>query len=76
MIKLQIEDYCQNCPEFEAYVAKLSFLTIAKIHNETLIKCERAELCEMLMHHLEKENGRKHEESLRCPSQTGVPDRV
>lgn len=54
MIKLEVEDYCQNCPEFEAEVKKSHAIAIGRglkeePVNETIVKCERSAQCEAIM---------------------------
>lgn len=54
MIKLEVEEYCQNCPEFEAEVKKSHAIAIGRglkeePVNETIVKCEHAVRCEMIM---------------------------
>ena len=39
MINLKIEDYCQECPDFEAEVEKITFSDLP-VKNDTLIRCK------------------------------------
>lgn len=41
MITLDVKDFCQNCPEFEAEVMKIQFLD----RTDTHITCEHIEKC-------------------------------
>lgn len=63
MIKLIVEDYCQNCPLlFEATVKKLTaYGSTCERHAEgfadTVIRCEHAERCAAIAGRLRKEFG-------------------
>lgn len=62
MIKLTVEDYCQNCPLFEAEVEKLTaYGSTCERHAEgfayTVIRCEHAERCAAIAGRLRKEFG-------------------
>ena len=58
MIKLDIEEYCHNCPDFEADVDKIEISTPHKtfdplvvkedITYETVIKCKNRKRCSMI----------------------------
>lgn len=60
MIKLSIEEYCHNCPDFEAEVEKDtvevydfdSFGTTEK--TDTTIKCANCERCDAIRQYLAK----------------------
>jgi hypothetical protein len=65
MITLEVEDYCQNCPDFEAYVAKSHAVAIGRgmneeQTNETVITCEHRHRCENLMNQIMR---RLHEQA-------------
>ena len=65
MIKLEVEKYCENCPEFEASVeqnvigmAAYDSLATQPIHESfcnTVISCEHRERCRVIMDYLSKE---------------------
>ena len=60
MIKLEVEKYCENCPEFEADVDKTSYISssMQSIHESfcnTVITCEHRERCRVIMDYLSKE---------------------
>ena len=64
MIKLYVEDYCQNCPEFEPDVDKKTMHADRKLINITDIRCEHRHICDMLINYLEKQHGREHEKGV------------
>lgn len=58
MIKLEVEDYCQNCPKFEAEVENP-----ANIYNafgdddyigDTIIRCEHRKQCQKVFEYAKK----------------------
>ena len=60
MIKLEVEKYCENCPEFEADVDKTSYISssMQSIHESfcnTVISCEHKNRCRVIMDYLSKE---------------------
>lgn len=62
MIELIVEDYCQNCPLFEAAVTKLTAYGStcerrAEGFADTEIRCEHAERCAAIEERLRKELG-------------------
>ena len=54
-IKLEVKDYCENCKDFEPYIEKndISWM-MGSTFVCTTITCERAEICERMLGHLEK----------------------
>ena len=44
MINLKIEDYCQECPDFEAEVEKITFSDLP-VKNDTLSRCKNHVRC-------------------------------
>lgn len=59
MIKLNVEDYCQDCPEFEAHADKLYGDNRSL---NTWVYCEHKKICKRIHDYLskklkEKENG-------------------
>ena len=55
MIKLQVEEYCNDCKEFEACVSKLMYGYSGCL---TTITCEHAEKCKVLAEYI-KNKGEK-----------------
>ena len=59
MIFLKIEDYCENCPDFEADVEKMpgifSNSKTMDVVNDTYIKCKNRNRCRVISNYLEKE---------------------
>ena len=51
-INLRVEEYCSECPYFEAEVTKLK--SIDETFVETLITCEHAIRCINMLNHLRK----------------------
>ena len=46
MIELQVEDYCQKCPNFEPRAEKLiERYPDAVICNLTIVRCEHLDMC-------------------------------
>lgn len=60
MIKLEIKDYCQDCPAFEPRVEKFS--DYPKNTVTTTVYCESEKRCARLVQYLER-TMRKHENS-------------
>lgn len=58
MIKLEIEEYCQDCPQFEAEVENPVPLYAAGMIYEyvgdTTIRCEHRERCKNVYKHAKK----------------------
>lgn len=54
MIDLQVEDYCQNCPDFEVELEKLSLINGfgEEICHHT-VRCKHAKRCEHIKEYLE-----------------------
>ena len=56
MIELCIHDYCQNCPNFKAYVSSTSFYSEeGKLIPTHEVWCENKDLCKCIYSYL-KEN--------------------
>ena len=56
MIKLEIDEYCDNCPEFDAHVEKdVIFAGYSKKYFKTHITCEHKDKCQCLKDMIEKE---------------------
>lgn len=58
MIKLEIADYCQNCPGFEAEVENptLIYNALGDVDylGDTLIRCEHRERCKNVYKQVKK----------------------
>lgn len=55
MIKLNIEEYCKNCPEFEVVQETLkSFDMLNGVYAEHHLTCGNIEKCREIKKHLEK----------------------
>ena len=52
MVKLEIEEYCDNCPEFDAHVEK---------DVNTNITCEHKDKCRCLKDMIEKETKKRND---------------
>lgn len=59
MITLKTEEYCNNCPDFEACVEKedLGFdtMTLSMRLHHTYIRCVHADRCGNIKHFIEKQ---------------------
>jgi hypothetical protein len=55
MISLQVENYCQNCPNFEPYCNCLYSLQSV----ETLVQCTHKDLCKEIKAYIEGQMARK-----------------
>ena len=60
MIKLDISDYCNDCPEFDAEIH--TFYALDRT-VEIRIVCSNAEKCNLIKKHLESAMERKDENS-------------
>ena len=59
MIKLDVENYCHNCPDFEAEVSKNAMYYDGSPETffcigDTIVRCENRHLCERLKKRLEE----------------------
>ena len=45
MIKLEVDEYCDNCPEFESHVIKDVIYYNSTTITNTVITCEHRERC-------------------------------
>lgn len=71
MIKLQVADYCQNCPEFKPRVTKdeqicTSFDIKSRSHVgvrycNTTITCEHAARCQTIRGYIQREEKKKND---------------
>lgn len=56
MIKLDVDDYCQSCPDFEADVEKFEYGCLNEVKSVyTTIRCENSDRCRNLVKHLKEE---------------------
>lgn len=59
MIKLEVAEYCQNCPSFEADVAKPERLYAGGeelcTFGDTVVRCEYRRRCAGIKRYLEKQ---------------------
>ena len=63
MIKLDVADYCQSCPDFEADIEKYvyGYTNDVKAVNTT-IRCENSDRCRNMAKYLrEKLEGEEHD---------------
>lgn len=54
MIRLVVEDYCQNCPDFEPETRDLSFVRCCENQMLCDVVCVNREKCAMLYSHLKQ----------------------
>ena len=64
MIKLEVEDYCQNCPAFEPMVEK--FTNYAQSAVITTVCCESEKKCARLVQYLERRLKKDVDAGDRC----------
>ena len=58
MIKLDLMEYCQDCPYFEAEVSKEEYGShFTHIDVHTIISCKNAEKCGKLLNYLKEATG-------------------
>ena len=58
MISLDVENYCQNCPDFEPCCAKIYSDNIC---IDTLVRCALKEICANLKTYIEQQMARKED---------------
>ena len=55
MIKLDVADYCQSCPDFIADVEKFEYGSLNEVKSvNTTIRCENSDRCRNLVRHLKE----------------------
>lgn len=54
MIRLVVEDYCQNCPDFEPEAKVASFIRCCERETLCDVVCVNREKCAMLYSHLKQ----------------------
>ena len=56
MIKLDVADYCQSCPDFIADVEKFEYGSLSNANAvHTIIRCMNRDRCRNLVRHLKEE---------------------
>ena len=56
MIKLQVKDYCQNCPKFVPASSQCEYFADNKsVIIETVVYCENQLVCEQMYRRIKKE---------------------
>lgn len=55
MIKLEVKDYCQSCPGFEALITKNEIFHEVCAGHDTIIRCKYRNRCESMVRYLKKE---------------------
>ena len=56
MIKLDVADYCQSCPDFEADIEKLEYGYLNEVKSvNTTIRCINRNHCRNLVRRLKEE---------------------
>lgn len=64
MIRVDVQDYCQACCEFEADVENSTLLyALNEVvdQTDTIIRCEHRRRCETIKHHIEQEKEKSHD---------------
>ena len=56
MIRLDVQDYCHDCPKFEADVVKRTFTGPQGRIAETVVSCEWSDACREIHKMFEKQN--------------------
>lgn len=62
MIRLSIPDFCQNCPDFDAYVEKYEYNNTC----QTSITCEHLERCRNIKLRIENQMTEKNKSETDC----------
>lgn len=62
MIRLEVEEYCENCPEFTPEVEKPTVLyancEVYEVYGDTIIRCECRNRCRRIFDHIKKEKNK------------------
>lgn len=63
MIHLEVEEYCHECPDFEAY-SKNEFVYSfdRRIVTDITVRCMNHKRCEVIFRHLEKKKNENSED--------------
>lgn len=59
MIKLDLKDYCQGCPCFEAAVEKTELVFNHEWHTDFTIRCKHRGVCYRIHKYVEEEQKNK-----------------
>ena len=58
-ISLEVQDYCHECPDFEAEVDKERlFTTKGDVMISTIIRCKHSGRCRAIKHYLSEQEGK------------------
>lgn len=56
MIKLDVDDYCQSCPDFEAEIEKYTYGYTNEVKaTNTTIRCKHGDRCRVMIRRLKEE---------------------
>lgn len=61
MIRLEVKDYCQNCPDFKADVNKTIFYIGANTRSDTVIRCKNSVRCDVIKEYIDSLNETKED---------------
>ena len=64
MIRVEVQDYCQSCLEFEPDVERpTQFYAASEVveQTDTVIRCKHRTRCENIKRHIDKEKEKSHE---------------
>ena len=62
MIKLEIEDYCQDCRAFDPETEEATVYNFGNPYRtETVVRCSNAKWCARMMQHLERKLRKEHD---------------
>ena len=56
MIELKVEDYCQDCPRFEADVQCQQYYSMDYMTCATTVKCKFRKQCRNIMKYLKEQS--------------------
>lgn len=56
MISLDVENYCQNCPDFKPRCTRIYADNVC---IDTLVQCERKDVCSNIKTYIEQQMARK-----------------
>ena len=68
MIRVEVQDYCQSCLEFEPDVENPTLFYAAfevVEQTDTVIRCKHRTRCENIKHYIDKENGGNSMENIK-----------
>lgn len=67
MIKLEVEEYCNECPNFEPEVAKINIDGFFKVVCNTNIFCEHRHKCNNIAEYMKAKYERKDDSWMNIP---------